>query len=483
MKKVTLIDLNNFAYYPTLSIGYLIAILRKSGLRVELLSPLSQGIIARKREPVENMLHYLEQRIRLSDNRMIQTAIRKVKEIPSLFNIYHHKNQILHVVKRNLSLDTELILISSYLENYYVCKEISAYADENNIPVIIGGPAFNIQSNAEKWIRLKGVKAVIGVETDEFLGQMVKEFLNGKDIALYPGVYTFDHPKPDASYIFNKMDELPLPDFSDFPWNSYPLRIIPYMTARGCGWSKCNFCTDVTLVNGRTFRSMKVQKVLNELKTLSELYHTNYFYFLDIKLNSDLSVWNGIIDDFKSYVKTPKWACSVHVDAQRNNGLSRDEIFRAKEGGLLRISFGLESGSQRLLNHMKKGVRLSKIKQFIQDVYEAGISLRGTMFLGYPYETEEDLRLTSEFLQEYGKYFDRIRINRFGIFESAPIFQRVKKDFGEMSMTFYNNCYSIDQHVGRSRIYSFYKKEIIKQVHLINSKPILKEASDLEGIM
>ena len=67
MKKITLIDLNNFAYYPTLSIGYLIAILRKSGLQVELLSPLRQGVIAKKREPIENKLHYLEQRIRLSD--------------------------------------------------------------------------------------------------------------------------------------------------------------------------------------------------------------------------------------------------------------------------------------------------------------------------------------------------------------------------------------------------------------------------------
>ncbi len=483
MKKITLVDLNNFAHYPTLPIGYIIAYLRASGLQVELLSPFNSGVVAKKREPTEKAFHYWEQRLRFSGSPAIKKTVRWLKGIPRLSDFYYKRDRIFEIVRDQLSLDTDLILISSYLEHYHVCKEIAQLANTRNIPVIIGGSAFNIKEHAQKWIQLEGVAALAGVEVDEFLGQMIKDFLDGKDISSYPGIFTKECLEQDTSYVFKPINSLPIPDFSDFPWEKYPVKIIPYMTARGCGWAKCNFCTDVTLVNGRTFRSMKSKKVLLELKELSERHHSNFFYFLDIKLNSDLEVWYGIINEIKNYVKDPKWICSVHVDGFVENGLDRETIFKAKASGLTRITFGLESGSQRLLNHMKKGTKVERIKDFIWNVYDAGISLRGTMFIGYPYETDEDLMHTYQFLVENGQCFDRIRLTKFGIFESAPIYKQVKRDFNQMVKSGQNDCYTVEEKMDKGEKYHYYKRKIIRQVHLINSSPLREEAREFDGVM
>lgn len=482
-KKITMIDLNNFSYYPTLAIGYLIAVMRKDGFQVKLLSPLTRGVVARPREPIETYRHFVEQRLRHSDNPVVKFAISQVKKVPALFNFYNNKDQIFDVVKQDLPLDTDLILVSSYLENFFVCRQIAKYAQENNIPLIIGGPAFNVKTHAQKWIEMEGVNALVGVEADEFINPMLRDFFDGKDIASYPGVFTKQKSDADTSFVFKKMNETPAPDFTDFPWEQYPIKIIPYLTARGCAWNQCNFCTDITYANGRTFRTQKAEKVMSELQLLSERHHTGNFHFLDLKLNSDLSVWNALIDDFPKYVKNPKWACGVHVDSFKENGLDHDSIHKAKEAGMLRITFGFESGSQRLLNHMKKGTKLERIIDFIKNVHAARISLRGTMFLGYPYETEDDVRQTYEFLEEYGHCFDRVGVATFGIFRTASIFRQVQRDFDKLDRTEYNDCFKVRKMKNPGKKYSYYKRKILKLVHEINRSPLIEEASDFEGVM
>ncbi len=72
MKKITVIDLNNFSYYPTLAIGYLIAALRKAEFDVKLLSPLNHGVAAPKRERIENIIHYWKSLLLNSDKVMVK---------------------------------------------------------------------------------------------------------------------------------------------------------------------------------------------------------------------------------------------------------------------------------------------------------------------------------------------------------------------------------------------------------------------------
>ena len=102
------------------------------------------------------------------------------------------------------------------------------------------------------------------------------------------------------------------------------------MTGRGCSWGKCNFCSDVVLVNGRSYRSQSSEKVLADLKALSEQVGTNIFAFTDLKMNSNVEVWNSVIDGLPQIVDDPIWFCSVHVDNRKRNGLDGETLMKAK---------------------------------------------------------------------------------------------------------------------------------------------------------
>ena len=64
--------------------------------------------------------------------------------------------------------------------------------------------------------------------------------------------------------------------------------------------------------------------------------------FLDIKLNSDVAVWRGIIDGFQDRLPGGRWIGGVHVGAAGDNGLSDDDLRGAYAAGLRRVTFGLE---------------------------------------------------------------------------------------------------------------------------------------------
>ncbi len=303
------------------------------------------------------------------------------------------------------------------------------------------------------------------------------DFFENKAIYGYLGVYSKENKKVQNNYIFKELEQLPVPDYSDFLWDKYPNRIILYMTGRGCSWGKCNFCSDVVLVNGRSYRSQSSKKVLSDLRELSKQVDTNIFAFTDLKLNSNVALWNNLIDELPAIVDNPIWFCAVHVDSRKKNGLDYETLRRAKHTGLTRISFGLETASQRLLDDMKKGTTVARLDRFVNDVRKAGISLRSTMFIGYRDENADDLRQTLEFLTKNQDCFERIKRCRFQIYEMTPIVEELSA--AERDQVFARQL----NHSYLNKDYLAYKKQIIKIVNKINSKRLNEDAIAFDGVM
>src|SRR5690606_31615970 len=101
---------------------------------------------------------------------------------------------------------------------------------------------------------------------------------------------------------------------------------------------------------GRTFRSRSLDNVLDELSYQSERHETRLFVFSDLKLNSNLKVWHGLLQRLPLVLPQAQWTASVHVGSRGANGLEREELRAARAAGLRRVTTGLESGSQRLLD-------------------------------------------------------------------------------------------------------------------------------------
>ena len=483
------IDLNNFAAYPTLAVGYLIRSLRDAQFKVRLLSPLALGVPAFTRDNPEGWKDQLIRRLYFSGNPIMSRSRDFLREQVSHWNSRPHPAMIAEV-ERAIAAKPAAILISSYLDHYEMCRVIGERAKAEGIPVLLGGPFFNLNRVTEQWLSLPGIAAIVGGEVEFELPQMVKALLAGDSLKGRAGVFTQDSDETVKPLLpLQNLQRLPVPDFTDFPWEKYPHKIIPLMSGRGCGWGACTFCGDVVSANGRTFRSRGLDAVLQELKQQSETHKSTDFIFLDIKLNSDLELWYGLIENIQRVVPGARWIATVHVNHLGDNGLDKDTLLAASQAGLTRISFGLESGSQRLLDTMKKGTKVEEAGDFLKHAYDAGISVRTSMMQGFPGETADDLRLTVEFIDQHEQYLDRIRLSRFKPLPDTPfdrLYQKQPERFPYMKHFSwdYKLARGLYQYMPpRDKEYRQQKNRLLKQVYQINCKALRDDASEFNGMM
>jgi radical SAM superfamily enzyme YgiQ (UPF0313 family) len=284
------------------------------------------------------------------------------------------------------------------------------------------------------------------------------------------------------------LDATPFADFTDFPWERYPVRIIPLMTGRGCQWSKCAFCSDVVSANGLSYRTRSIGHVLSEMEEQARRHGTRNFLFLDLKLNSWPEMLRGIADGLPSRVPGAEWIGTVHVDTRDDNGLSRRDLKAAVRSGMRRVSFGLESGSQRLLDVMQKGSTVEGNSQFIRDAHGVGLSVRCTMFAGYPGETDHDMAATADFLEAHEGFLDRVRFNAFSLLDDTPIFKAMADQSGAAILTHLRS----DPQRARmnyrnprthTKAYRTQKERALAAVFRINKRPVRSSARQFDGLM
>lgn len=357
---------------------------------------------------------------------------------------------------------------------------------------------FNVGTVSEAWREITGITAIVGAESDLSIAPLVEAVCGGDDLTQFPGVTLPDGRRSLIAPPLRNLDEAPIPDFSDFPWERYPFRIVPLMTGRGCQWNRCVFCSDIVSVNGRTFRTRSLQSVLLEMEEQARRHQTKNFLFLDLKLNSYPDLFRGIASELHRYVHGAEWVGTVHVDLRKDNGLSRRDLYAAVAGGMRRISFGLESGSQRLLDLMDKGSSVEANSEFIRNAYDAGLSVRCTMFKGFPGETAEDMELTAAFLEAHKPYLDRVRFNEFSLLEDTPIYDAMVRksaetpDEGSPSQAGKLKILKLAHRKAKaeyyneetsSRAYRRAKRRALAAVFEINRREIRSAARQFDGLM
>lgn len=483
---VLFVDLNNSALFPALAIGYLVATLRQAKFEVEVFSPLSQGVPGFERDLPDTWRDHIKRRLYFSTH----PAVMQLHD--AMTRAYKQKKAAPHpklIEGFRASIQRHrpaLILISAYLDHRPSVEAIGRIAEEEGIPTLLGGPVFNHPKIAEAWNRIPGVTHLFGGEADQQLVDICRTMASGQT-PTQTGIY--HHGEPFSAPQLQSLDDLPLPDFSDFPWRLYPTRVLTIMTGRGCEWGRCTFCSDVVTANGRGFRTRPLESVLGEIAALSKLYDTKNTFFLDIKLNSDLQMWRGLVENYQSVAPGGKWIGTVHVAARGDNGLDRDTLIAAKRSGMARISFGLESGSESLNRQMGKGTSIEQNISFMENAKSAGLSVRTSMMLGYPGETVADVELTAAFLQTHGYLLDRVRLSRFKAIPGTR-FERLHARFPKR----FENLAGFKWRYGegradysylpaRSRAYRQAKADVLQRVFEINRKPLPEEAAAFNGLM
>ncbi|MEM6890529.1 MAG: radical SAM protein, partial [Pseudomonadota bacterium] len=480
-----------FARYPTLSVGYVAAILRNAGIDVSVVSPLARGVGSYKRITRPHMFGQLEAILRHYTAVTGLDPVRKLRDrVAQAYSPARSSVQepTVEAVRDVLARDVDLVMISAYTMYKDVCADICAEAQANNVAVIVGGPMFTVPEVTQSWLSIPGLTGVYVGEPEADLADIIAAALRGPDAPCAGLVRPGDAPTC-ARAPLSELDTIPFPDYSDFPWDRYPNTIIPMMTGRGCGWGVCTFCSDVLTAAGRTYRSRSPENVLGEMRFQSDRHKAKIFTFLDLKLNSNLAVWHALIDQAQATVPGCEWTASVHVNINGENGLDREALKDARKAGLSRITTGLESGSQKILNSMARGTNTEMLSQFVRYASEAGISVRMTSIIGYPGETSDDVKATTSFLKTHYDYIDRIVVNRLAVSPMTPLGLMLDKnparypqirvsglDLDTGLLDHDNATFRTDGHLAAST-------GLLRAAHRINRKPLHGASLTFEGVL
>ena len=486
------VDLNNFARFPTLPVGSMVAVLRAAGVHTRVLSPLAVGMPGLPRGGRAKPWGYWDERLRWWSATSPSAGIRRARRWLGA-RLEGRRNargvELLRVFERSLEERPGVVLVSAYLMHHDLIARLALLAAEREVPLVIGGPAFAHDSVRAEWLSLPGVTAVVAAECEPFLPELVHAAVRGEGLGRFPGVATPQARHAPPAPPIEDLDALPHPDYTDFPWDRYPNRVVSMLTGRGCAWGVCTFCSDVLMVGGRGFRSRSPERVLDELSHHWREHAVRLFCFSDLKLNSSRDVWVALAERFPAEIPEPRWTAAVHLGGRGDQGLDRERLRAARAAGLVRVTTGIETGSQRLLDQMRKGTTVEGLARFVRDASEEDISVRATLFTGYPGEEPEDLEASARLLEDHGRHVERVHLSRFLIQPGTPIERRIgasPKAFPEISGLFGRARVAEIDHVnGRasSPAYRRARNRLLRAAHAINRKPLRSAAAELEGTM
>jgi hypothetical protein len=184
--------------------------------------------------------------------------------------------------------------------------------------------------------------------------------------------------------------------------DKYLFDLLPFMLKHGCSWGRCRFCSLSRGWNsGYVERSPKT--AIKELEVLIDRYDPAVFVCRDHSLSG-----NNLIE-FCGYLKRFKklWCGQSRAD------LTEKEINAMSKAGCRGIYFGLESGSDRTLRAMNKGITSKQMSDFVKRLHSNGILPAPSFIIGAPGEERVDFEKTIQFLEDHRRYFDVVNVYPF----------------------------------------------------------------------
>jgi hopanoid biosynthesis associated radical SAM protein HpnJ len=171
---------------------------------------------------------------------------------------------------------------------------------------------------------------------------------------------------------------------------------VSFYTGRGCR-SRCTFCLWPQTIEGHRFRVRSPQHVADEVrKSLDYWPQLREIFFDDDTLTDNLPHVQGIATRIGPWLAERKmtWSCNA------KGNVPYDSLKILKENGLRVVTVGFESGNQEILNNIKKGMKVTRYRQFAEDCHKLGIKMHGCFIMGLPGETKETIQQTLQFAKD-----------------------------------------------------------------------------------
>ncbi|MDD5529750.1 MAG: radical SAM protein [bacterium] len=274
-----------------------------------------------------------------------------------------------------------------------ICRMIKSYSKDI---IIISGGAHSTALPTETLKELDIDIAVIGEGDFSLL-----KIINGENTDTIPGITCKKDGEikinPCGDYI-EDLDSLPLPAWDLINISQYkttPLlsRASPagwIETSRGCPYT-CGYCTKN--IFGTKFRFKSVNRVIEEIEHMLKLGFKE-LHIADDNFTMDTARAKQICEEIlRRNLKFP-WATVTGIRIDRVDKELLELMYKA---GCYRVYFGIESGDQTILNKIKKGISLNKIREVVEMSKNTGLEVFGFFMAALPGETEDSIKKTIAF--------------------------------------------------------------------------------------
>ena len=217
------------------------------------------------------------------------------------------------------------------------------------------------------------------------------------------------------------------PPVYDHPWDLYlsPERGINYSPTRGCYWNRCTFCDYGLNTDKPTspWRERKITQVIDDLANATRDFGVRYVYFaVDVMAPGYLDRLSDAILDSKLDIR---WSAELRMERI----FSEERTRKMKKSGCVSVSFGMESGSQRILDLIDKGTKVEYMGVTMKNFASSGIACQLMAFTDFPTETEQEKEATRQFIRENQPYWSAGGLGTF-LLTGTSLIARNPEKFG-----------------------------------------------------
>lgn len=296
------------------------------------------------------------------------------------------------------------------------------------VKIIVGGCHL---SSLPKETMLENQCFDIGVigEGEKTIEQLLKALINKNSLSLVKGII-FRRNGGEivltaARERIKNLDDLPMPAFDLLPELKRYYRPVTQsikhlpttslVTSRGCT-GKCTFCDRKTFGNEMSFHSAEyiaemMDKLKKDFNIKGIIFEDDNFMLSEKRLRNLAEILN------KKKIKL-SWSALSRIDT-----VTEEKLRIAKSCGCWQILYGIESGSQEILDFYKKGICLRRIKEAVCLAKRCGLYTKGFFMWGNPLENEETLKNTRELI--LGTPFDDISLTFFTPYPGAEVWHKI----------------------------------------------------------
>lgn len=296
------------------------------------------------------------------------------------------------------------ISVSSPL--FYRAKKLVRTAKEYKCLTALGGP--HITAEPRESLQDSNADFIVIGESEVVLPKVLK----GEDLDNIDGVAYWK----DGSIKINErksfiqdLDSLPLParevadmnryhGDTEFGFHIHPKeRMIRIITSRGCAFH-CTFCARHRIF-GRKTRKRNAVSIVDEMDIANKNYNASYFTLMDDTFTEDIRHVESFCNELLKRDRKYKWCAYSRVDT------NKDILKLMYDAGCRMLEFGVETGSQKVLDSIKKGISVDEIRQGFENTKNAGMKTKAFFMVGLPAEGKAELKESIDLAKQINPHY------------------------------------------------------------------------------